>query len=158
MYNPDYEGKAIAFAFYKNNEFIGYRLDTVGSVRKEAPKIYTYSQSQVETVIKNITHNVTNPSGFGNILKQIAGEDSYEANLVADTEQAIHDMFQDKRAFEVRVVIAPEYPTEFSVEKAKYVRLWEYPIEEVKIWMQDPNDHEVIETYYFSMDGLINLQ
>ena len=148
----EYIDKAIAFAFYKNNELIGYRLDTVGSIRLDPPKIYHYSKEQVEIVLNNINHNVISPEGFGELLKKING-DAPIVKMVANTEQEMYDMLQDQRAFEVRVVKAPEYPREFNVKLAKEIISWEYPITEVRTWMEHPEDHEVIETYYFGVMG-----
>lgn len=144
----------IVFAFYKNDQLIGYRLDTIGSISKEVPpKIYYYSKSQVDTVLENIQFNVKNRKAIGNIL----GSDE-----LAEHEAAIHDLLKDKKIFEVRVLKSPGYPIEkrFDVETAEWVeeRTWEYPLEEVIEWMDNPQDHEMIETHWFGMNGLINLQ
>ncbi len=141
----------IAFAFYKNDVLIGYRLDTIGTIKLSPPKIYYYSKSQVETVLHNIQHNVLNKEGFGKALG---------VKFLEETEESIHNMLQDERAFEVRVVKCPGYPIEkeFDIEQKKFVERisWEYPLEEIRAWMQNEDSHEVIETHYFSVTGLIS--
>jgi hypothetical protein len=107
----------------------------------------------VETVLKNINHNVVKREGIGHILG---------VPEIAEREEQIHDMLQDKKIFEVRVVKCPGYPIEkrFDVATAEWVEesTWKYPSEEIKKWMETPEDHEIIERHYFGMGGLINLQ
>lgn len=102
----------IAFAFYKNDQLIGYRLDTLGTIKIHPPKIYYHSKDQVETVLKNINHNVVKREGIGHILG---------VPEIAEREEQIHDMLQDKKIFEVRVVKCPDYPIEkrFDVATAE---------------------------------------
>lgn len=144
----------IVFAFYRNGRLVGYRQDTIGSIGMEYPKIYSaYSKEQVETVLKNIEHNVKNPSGFGKALG---------IDVIAEREEEIHQFHQDNRAFEVRVLKSPGYPVEreFDVTKAEWVEniVWSYPTEEINKWLETPEEHEVIETHYFSLVGRMNLQ
>jgi len=147
------EGQSIVFAFYKGNKLIGYRLDTMGSIGVDGPKIYTYSQSQIETVLKNIEHNVKESSGFGKALG---------IEMLSERENEIHNFLQDQKAFEVRVVKAPDkvYEKIFNVEKAIYeTSIWPtYPIEQIKQWLLYPEQHETIETHWFSIAGRMNLQ
>lgn len=114
--------QSIAFAFYKNDELIGYRLDTIGTIKIQPPKIYYYSHEQVQIVLKNINFNVVNKEGIGAALG---------IPEVIEREEEIHDMLQDKKIFEVRVVKCPGYPIEkrFDVATAEWVeeRTWEYP-------------------------------
>ncbi len=152
------EKQAIAFAFYRNGELLGYRADTVGTISKKFVKIYHYSPEQVETCLTNIRHNVKNSDGIGKALESCFGKDPL-TDLISEGEKKIHDTLQDARAFEVRVVKCPGYPKVFDVNKAEYViDIWEYPTEEINAWKADPDSHEVIETHYFSFDGQLNLQ
>ena len=146
--------QSIVFAFYKNGKLVGYRQDTIGSIGMEYPKIYsTYSKEQVETVLKNIEHNVKDSTGFGKALG---------IDVVAEREQQVHELLQDQKAFEVRVLKSPGYPVEreFDVAKTEWVEniVWSYPSEEINKWLETPEEHEVIETHYFSLVGRMNLQ
>ena len=146
--------QSIVFAFYKNDQLLGYRLDTIGSIGMKDPKIYTYSKEQVQTVLGNINYNVKNSKGVGNAL----GWDE-----LADRERAIHDKLQDEKVFEVRVLKAPSRPVERELnletgEWEEFVDIFSYPKAEMDVWLQHPEDHEVIETHTFSMMGLINQQ
>lgn len=148
------ENQSIAFAFYKGNTLIGYRLDSMGSVGMGGAKIYTYSKEQVNTVLKNIDYVVKNGSGIG---KAIGSEE------LSDIEDAIHKEMQDQRAFEVRVVKAPDRYTmekEFDIQKAEYVDRLVFidNQEEMKEWLEHPEQHEVIETHYFSVIGKLSEQ
>jgi hypothetical protein len=143
--------QAIAFAFYKHGKLIGYRQDTVGTIG-DIPKIYHYSEGQVDTVLKNIDFDVREGGTFGKALMNCNPE---VAQLIATREDEVHQLLQDKRAFEVRVVECPDYPQEFDVPTASYVCTWEYPMAEIKSWAQNPEEHTVLESHFFSMDGLI---
>lgn len=148
----------IAFAYYKDGKLIGYRADTAGTISKTSPKIYHYSKKQVETVLENIEYNVKNSKGIGDALLEVYGENPV-ATLLAKKELEVHELLQDKRAFKIRVVEAPEKEKEFNVETAQWeVNHWSYPHAEVKIWLQKPEEHNILETHYFSMEGRLNLQ
>lgn len=144
--------ESIVFAFYKNESLIGYRLDTVGSIGFKYPKIYTYSKEQVNTVLDNISYVVLNKKGFGEALG---------IDFLKERESQTHEMLQDKKAFEVRVLRSPGYPVEkvFDVKKAEMVEeiVFHYPKEEMDKWLENPNLHEVIETHSFSINGLLSM-
>lgn len=144
--------KSICFAFYKGDKLIGYRQDTVGSIG-DNPKIYSYSRSQVETVLKNINYNVNNPTGIGVALAKALGS-SPESDLLASVEKDVHEELQGKQAFEVRVVECPDY----EHDDEGLVILGSYPYGAMEEWKQYPQNHEVIEVHYFSINGLINQQ
>lgn len=149
---------SIVFAFYKNDRLIGYRLDTIGTIGLEYPKIYTYSKEQVEIVLKNINHNVLSASGIGETL--MSKTNNPIAKLIMNREKEVNELLNDEKVFEVRVLKCPDkiYETYFEVESATWKKdIWgEYPAEEIKTWLQYPEEHEVIETHYFSTLGLIN--
>jgi hypothetical protein len=44
----------IVFAFWKDDELLGFRADTFGTISMTQPKVYNYSPQQVETVMDNI--------------------------------------------------------------------------------------------------------
>ncbi|VDM07214.1 unnamed protein product [Wuchereria bancrofti] len=88
------------------------------------PKIYSYSKSQVDTVLKNIDYNVKNKDGFGKALG---------IDIVAEREEQVHELLQDEKVFEVRVLKSPYYPIEkeFNVKTAEWeekIEFWSYPI------------------------------
>lgn len=166
-------GQSIVFAHYKKDEhgkdvLLGYRQDTFGTLGTKWAKIYTYSKEQVETVLKGIDYNLgeQKPS-LGEALKKMgAVVMNKEGNVLLDkmieSEKKIYQDAQDAGAFEVRVLKSPGYPVEreFDVEKAEWIekRVWQYPKEEMDAWLATPEEHEVIETHYFSKVGRLNLQ
>ena len=147
------ENQAIVFAVYKNNEFKGFRQDTFGTLGSNWAKIYTYSKSQVETVIKNMEHNLKPDA---KTLGSILGSDTLDAS-----EKAIDKKYQDMVGFEVRVLKGPSstYEKNFDVVKAEYVEdtFPTYNQEEFKTLLQNPDDAEVIETHHFALQGVLNL-
>lgn len=141
--------QSIVFAFYKNDTLIGYRLDTMGSIGMEYPKIYSYSKEQVETVIKNVLYNLMHEEAFGKALG---------CDRIAQREKETFDLLQGQKVFELRVLKCPSKEKEFDIEKAEWVvNHFSYPAEEIAIWLQTPENHEIIETHYFSMSGLMEL-
>lgn len=150
--------QAIAFAFYKNGELMGYRQDTVGTIGMH-PKIYTYSKEQVDIVLSNVNSNIKNPDGFGKALASVLGK-SKETTILSNAERNVHNKLQEAKAFEVRVVKAPAYEyTEYYSEAAgKMIKYPVHPKEAIDEWIKTPENHEVIETHYFSFNGLINEQ
>jgi len=155
--------QSIVFAFYKNDELIGYRQDTCGTIGLDFAKIYTYSKEQVATVLENINYNVQHKEGYGKALEN-AYKDKIDKNvtdIISNAEEKVHYLLQDKKAFEVRVLKAPAYIYEknFNIEKAEWVidTFPQYPYEEMERWLQYPEQHECIEVHYFSMDGLMLL-
>jgi hypothetical protein len=145
------KGQAIAFAFYKHGKLIGYRQDTVGTIG-DIPKIYHYTEGQIDTVLKNIDFDVREGGVFGKAMMHL---NPTVAQVVADREAEVHQLLQDKKVFEVRVVECPDYPKEFDVPSASYICTWEYPMAEIKQWAQDTEDHVILEKHFFSIDGRI---
>lgn len=142
--------QAIVFAFYKNNQLLGYRLDTVGSIGFEYPKIYHYSPEQVQTVLENIQYNINGTKSLGKALGVPA---------IFEREKAIKEFLTEEKAFEVRVLKCPEYIYEeyFDVKEAKYVKpvFGSYPVEEMKAWLKDIENHEIIETHILTIFGKV---
>lgn len=50
----------IVFAYWKDDKLMGFRADTFGTISMEYPKIYSYSREQVDTVINNTRHTISN--------------------------------------------------------------------------------------------------
>ena len=51
--------KPICFAYFADGKFLGWYADSWGSIRKDSPKIYGYSEDQVETITKNFRHKMS---------------------------------------------------------------------------------------------------
>ncbi len=140
--------KSIVFAIYKNNEFQGFRQDTFGTIGKDWAKIYSYSNAQVATVIKNIEDNLKGESNLGKFL----GND-----IITNHEKAIHDKVKDLSVFEVRVLEGPPkyFEKNFNVEKAEWEEdLWPtYKAEDLKNICENPDDQNVIEVHKLALTG-----
>jgi len=50
--------KCICFAYYNNNQFLGWYSDSFGTITKRSSKLYGYSESQLEIINKNFTSKV----------------------------------------------------------------------------------------------------
>lgn len=102
------EDQTIVFAYWKDNEFKGFRADTFNTISQTQPKIYTYSRQQVDTVIVNIREGCSRMgTSFAKIL---AGKNlvSSEGNAIDGDELVSHlskteQTFRDWNEFEVRV-------------------------------------------------------
>lgn len=160
--------KSIVFAHYKNGELLGYRADTLGTLVRDFPKIYPYSKEQVDIVLRGIHSTLGEKKpGLGELLEKmgavvITSEGSCSPNIITQAEDKIYQDGQDAGAFEVRILVCPDkiYEREFDVSSASWkISSWgQYPVEEMRVWLEHPENHEVIETHYFSKVGQINLQ
>lgn len=141
----------ILFAFYKNNNFIGWRQDTFGTIGKDGAKIYPYTEDQVKTVLNNISKNLDGPSSFGKLLG---------VKIIEEAENKIYEEISKNQAFEVRVIKGPTeiYEENFNVKTARYEkdRFPTYNSEELQNIVQNPDDQEVLETHYFSLSGKLS--
>jgi hypothetical protein len=151
------ENVTVAFAFYRGGELLGYRQDTLGSIG-DKPKLYTYSQSQVETVIRNVMGNISESRPA--YVQWLKDTDPRVGSFVANSLRNAHNLLNEGVVVEMRVVKAPSYEwyTEYRGEDNKELMWPIYPVEEVKEWLKTPEDHETIETHYFSKEGEIILQ
>lgn len=56
--------KTICFAYFADGKFIGWHSDTFGTITLSSPKIYGYSERQVDIVRKNFIHKVNKAKGL----------------------------------------------------------------------------------------------
>lgn len=71
--------KPIVFGYWLNGELMGFRADTFGSISKDTPKIYYYSEDQVETVVSN-TKDMLNKAGTS-LFKMLAAKNTIMLSL-----------------------------------------------------------------------------
>jgi hypothetical protein len=90
----------IVFAYWKGEELMGFRADTFGTISMTHPKIYSFSQEQVETVINN-TRSSLNWSGsnFMKLLESKGYNDQPIFEHTSNTERTLRSW----KEFEVRV-------------------------------------------------------
>lgn len=139
----------VVFATYKDNKLIGYRADTMGTLSLKYPKIYTYSESQVKTVLDNVKSEC-NYSG-SKFLKQLFGMSTNVMTISSEpvnTETVLDRVAkqeEDLRAlgeFEVRVI-----PFNTPIEE------W-YEIDSTEEWKKEKilsNLPEAIEVHSFKI-------
>lgn len=85
----NHDGKSIAFGIFDMDDtLIGWRQDTFNTLGFP-PKIYTYSDSQVETVLKNIQESM---DGKGQELMEKLGVSENILTHVIEHEQALRDL------------------------------------------------------------------
>lgn len=148
------DGTPIAFAFYRNKQLYGYRIDTVGNIDLSSPKIYHYSKEVVEKVLANIAGTMSGKDNY--LVELIKGADKRLGAIVGNN---IRNNRKALPAYEVRIVVAPEYEyTEEVIEHIEQIFKWPiYPSEEVEEWLKTPKEHSVLETHYFTSQGILVL-
>lgn len=155
------EEQYIAFAHYKGDQLLGYRADTFGTLHMTEPKLYVYSKEQVEIVLKGVRYSLgERKETLGSVLAKI-GADPEACKLIEDAESKIYEQGQEARAFEVRVVKAPAKirEREFDISTATWKEGWpEYDMPALKLWLEHPENQEIIETHHFSFLNQLNMQ
>ncbi len=116
--------KSIVFAYWKDNQLLGFRQDTFNTIG-ESPKIYTYSKEQVETVLNNVKGGC-NKAGTS-FMKTLFNQENVVCNqkedafsLVSSTEKK----FREWGEFEVRV-----HPFLDRDENYNYPEKWKMDVE-----------------------------
>ena len=103
--------KSCVFAYFKDDEFLGFRMDTFGTLGKDWAKVYTYSPEQVEIIKKNTEQELSN--GGTSFMKALFGMGGTPMNIEGDLldKNSIIDQVskgeQEKRQwgkFELRVL------------------------------------------------------
>jgi len=125
--------QAIVFAYWVNNEFMGFRADTFGTISKEHPKIYGYSENQVKIITDNVKSELSR-AGTG-FIKKLAEKgasfqnqegDNFESNSIVEhvskNEQQLREWGKD--GFEIRV-----HPFLEKDEEGGYPEKWKMDIE-----------------------------
>ena len=96
--------KTVAFAYFSENEFLGWYGGTFGSVAK-TPKLYGNSERQLATIEKNFQHKLktVNTSSFDVEKDKVTGVAAISL-LSYDGEEVLRN-----RNVELRIVESPEY-------------------------------------------------
>ncbi len=138
------EEVTIAFAHYRNGEFLGFRADSFGSLTKKWAKLYTYTQHQVDIVLGGVAPlNDSQPFDFGEKLREL-GADPNICKEITDREVTNHDQSLTTKAFEIRVIKV----TDPELASGKY------PTRDVmEEWAKHVNDYEVMEVHDFTIKG-----
>lgn len=107
MEQNNLEGKSIGFAYYTDGKFIGWYADTAGSVRKKYPKVYNYSEKQLDTIKSNITYKIKKIQESSGAVELAKAEGIGEAlsTLIYDSEE----LLRDAKTIELKIVECPEY-------------------------------------------------
>jgi hypothetical protein len=134
--------QSIVFAFWVNGTLKGFRQDTFNTIGMDWAKIYTYSPSQVETVLDGIKSGL-NKTGTS-LMKFLMGNEKYhfantEADQVLEQMSSTEDEMRSWGEFEVRV-----HPFIDREEDYTYPEKW-------KIQAEINNLREAIETYRFKI-------
>jgi len=99
----------IVFAYWKDDEFKGFRADTFNTISKKSPKIYLYTKKQVEIVINNVKSGC-NQAGT-KFMKELLNS---KATVINTTGEDLNDLlvghlsrteqkFREWKTFELRV-------------------------------------------------------
>lgn len=133
--------QSIVFAFYKDGKLKGFRQDTLGSVGV-TPKIYTYSDDQVNVVLQNIFNNIEEVHKTAEKRIEELADEVNNANgvVLADTRSIFNrssNQLKEFGEFEVRVLPCPDK-----------IDLFTYPDQAILEWLSNPMP-EAIETHKF---------
>lgn len=137
----------IVFAYYVNGELMGFRADSFGSLSLKRPKIYHYTESQVD-VIKNNTKNELSKSGTS-FMKYLFEKndkftpmnmngDTLEKSSIVSQIEKTEDEKREWGEFELRIIPFIGYEQD-----------WEYP-EQWKIDAEIANLKSPLEVHKFT--------
>lgn len=143
--------KTVCFAYFGDGRFLGWYADSLGSIRKDSPKLYGYTPEQVETIRKNFQHKLK--TGNENAAKFVgnfnpAGEALMRPGLEGDMK-----ILSQCKEVELRVVECPIYDgpnPAFDREKYKQERAaWDAAFEKSEAYLMEigPNKRQAIEEY-----------
>lgn len=118
----------ICFAFFGDGIFLGWYADTFGSVRKNQPKLYTYSDAQLSIIRKNFTSKLQSlheKSDLGAIVPGLG--------LLDDSVNADRQNLKQYKRVELRVVECPHYDgPNPDFDKEAYTKLTDERDEKLK--------------------------
>lgn len=111
--------KSICFAYFADGQFIGWYVDSLGTIRKTGPKIYGYTPEQVETIRTNFNYKIKKLKEASNLatVTNNPGLALLDNSLNNDKENL--SQYQE---IELRIVECPFYDgpnPDFNIEKDK---------------------------------------
>jgi len=119
------EGKAVAFAYFSKNKFLGWYADTFGSLRAH-PKVYRNSDVQIEVITRNFNHKLNEiaRTNFKEAKGKVKGLAALGL-LIFDSEDKLRG-----KEVELRIVELP-----FTDNSQKWLSLNR---DEVALWASKP--------------------
>lgn len=90
----------IVFAYWKDDELMGFRADTFGTISMNQPKIYSYSEAQVATVLKNTRDTISNA---GSHFMKVLEKNGFVGNEHVAHSLSTEDTLRSWGKFELRV-------------------------------------------------------
>lgn len=135
--------QSIVFAFYKDGKLKGFRQDTFGSIGV-TPKIYNYSDEQINVVLQNIFSNIDEVNKtVEKRVEELAEEVNSNNGTVIAAMRSIFSKSSNQLSefgeFEVRVLPCPDKIDAFT-----------YPDQAILEWLSNPMP-EAIETHKFKV-------
>lgn len=105
MMNKNTMEKTVCLAYFVDGRFVGWYSDTFGSVTPQSPKLYSYSERQVEIIFNNFTRkmNKIKETSFAEQSEKVEGLQALSL-LVFEGEE----VFRGKNV-ELRMVECPIY-------------------------------------------------
>lgn len=109
--------KCICFAYYGNGKFLGWYSDTFGTITRSSPKIYGYSEHQLDIIKKNFSHKVKSSKDgsddfLGGVARALAGTgrvDESTTSMMTIKSLAGKAQISEYENIELRIVECPEY-------------------------------------------------
>lgn len=104
------EDQPIVFAYYNEDEFLGYRCDSFGTLSKKYAKVYNYSKSQIDIVVKSIKDELNHTgSRILSVLTQLgapamtAEGQSVDLDKITTRIKEQEDSLRNYKSLQVRV-------------------------------------------------------
>lgn len=136
----------IVFAYYVNGELMGFRADSFGSLSMKRPKIYHYTENQVNIIKDNTKHELS--KGGTSLMKFLFEKKSFtpmnmegeilESSSIVSQVEKMEDEKRNWGEFELRIIPFIGYEVD-----------WEYP-EQWKIDAEIANLKEPLEIHKFT--------
>lgn len=155
----------ICFAYFVDNQFVGWYADTFGSVRRNSPKVYPNTEKQIAVITKNFQHKIktVNEKTSKDVLAEVGSNllsakserETTNARILATVGLMKHDSedILAGKQVELRIVECPIYDgpnpdfnkEEYTAKSEEYrVRLVAYLKENGVDWEDGPSQRRFI--------------
>ena len=135
----------IIFGYYSEGKLLGFRADSWGSLSLTKPKIYHYSEEQVQTILTNVRDEMNGSSSKFfeklaqmNIPIQDMSGNQYERDSILEEVKKQEKEKKEYKDFEIHVI-----------PFIGYTETWEYP-EKWKVEAELSSLKEPLEIHKFT--------
>lgn len=98
--------KNICFAYFADNKFIGWYSDSFGTITENSPKIYTNTDSQIDTITANFKYKLSKLKEESNLAKNPILQELSPLDNSLNKDKKFLSQYKE---VELRVVDCPFY-------------------------------------------------